>query len=104
MPRGGRRPGAGRPRKAITLVRKTIQEANADAETALGFVIGLMQNNSLPIGLRFDCAKEIMDRVWGKATQKQEHAGTLHVIYEDVDDWRASHQDAAATLGTVSSN
>ncbi len=75
MPRGGRRPGAGRKPKAITLVKKTLTEANADAETALGFVIALMENDSIDVRLRFECAKEVMDRVWGKATQKRELSG-----------------------------
>jgi hypothetical protein len=78
--RGGKRPGAGRKPKALTDVRaKAIAAASADAEYGLGLVIQVMQNAEYDIDLRLQCANEVMDRVWGKATQRHEIEGDLPV-------------------------
>lgn len=67
---GGPRPGAGRKPKAINVLKlKALAEAEGDAEYAFAFVIACLRNPELPVDLRLDCAKEVMDRRWGKSVQ-----------------------------------
>lgn len=73
---GGRRPGAGRKPKAITTLRKlALENAGSDAERALAFVVSVMDNSKQPVRMRYAAAVEIMDRVWGRSTQRQEVTG-----------------------------
>jgi hypothetical protein len=85
MPRGGKRAGAGRKKKLTTLIReRAIEEAGEDAEYALGLLVAFARDGELDVALRRDCANDIMDRVWGKPTQRQEltgdAGGPLHII------------------------
>ena len=89
--RGGARRGAGRKPKEITEIRnKALVDASEDAAYALGYIISLLQDDKTPKGLRADCAKEVMDRVWGKATQRNENVneGDVNLVIEYVNDWR----------------
>ena len=71
MPRGGRRPGAGRKKKISTIIReKALQEANDDAKYGLGTLVAYMRDESQPPAFRVDCAKAVMDRVWGRPKQQ----------------------------------
>jgi len=77
---GGVRPGAGRPKlKKTELQEKALAEAQGDAEYALGLIIQWMRDDTLDRPWRRDCAVEVMDRVWGKATQRQELSGEVDV-------------------------
>jgi len=85
MPRGGRRPGAGRPKG--TKNRRTIHkekylerpEIQAAAEDALKLMIEFMYDESLKPGFRAGCASEVMDRVWGRPTQRNVNENTADV-------------------------
>ena len=72
---GGKRAGAGRPkgsRGQRTLVReKAIAEAGADAEYALGLFVQGMRGELGDSSVRLYCAREVMDRVWGRPTQRK---------------------------------
>jgi len=88
---GGKRAGAGRKKAKDTIVRdKALKAAEADAEYALGLVIGYMRNTTVPRSFRRACAVIVMDRVWGKPTQHREISGEgggpLEVQF--VNDWR----------------
>lgn len=79
---GGRRPGAGRPKGSTgskslrTIIReKAIEEAGDDAKYALGLFVDSARDEKLELAMRLMCGKEVMDRVWGKPTQRQEHSG-----------------------------
>jgi len=85
--RGGARPGAGRKPKAIREIRnRAIEEAGENARYAMGLFISVMENPKQPMRLRLDCAKEVADRVFGKATQRNENVndGDLRIIIEHV--------------------
>ena len=85
MPRGGARPGAGRRKKAITLLKeKTLAEAGADAGYGLALIISVMRDEGQKLDLRLDCAKDVVDRVFGKPTQHHEvEADVTSIILDD---------------------
>jgi hypothetical protein len=73
---GGARPGSGRkPNAARAILAKTIAEAGEDAKAALGLLVAFVKDPSLDPRLRRDCANDVMDRVWGKPTQRNEVTG-----------------------------
>ncbi len=73
---GGRRTGAGRKKKQATIIReKAIEEAGADAEYALGLFVTWQKDETKDDAFRANCAREVLDRVWGKPTQRREHSG-----------------------------
>lgn len=85
---GGARSGAGRKPKAVTNMRRqALEAAGADAERAFAFVIDRMEDPKAGDAVRLACAQIIMDRVWGKPTQRNENneSGELlvRVVYED---------------------
>ena len=93
---GGTRRGAGRKPSAITEARAVAaHEAIGDAEFALGLLIHWMRDTKKKDVFRKACAIEVMDRVWGKATQRNENANTgeMRVLVEYAD--AASETDAA---------
>ena len=77
---GGKRPGSGRKpgRSRITrlIEAKSVDECTEDVRYALGLLVSLMQDKDVDTRMRIDCAKELMDRVLGKATQHTELSGT----------------------------
>jgi hypothetical protein len=99
---GGRRPRAGRKPKLTTIVRaKALAEANEDAEYALGLLVAIVRDESLALEFREQVAEVVIDRVWGKAVQRQDTRGhlTLSVVEEIVD---ASHDPIASDAKGVS--
>lgn len=106
---GGSRPGAGRKQSAITVLKgKAIEEAHDDAKYALALFVDFMQNKRLPKRFRADCAREVMDRVWGKAKQTNENrnetkieAQVTHVIDSDT---AATIFDILAGAGALASS
>jgi len=92
---GGRRPGAGRPkgsRNKKTIIReKALAEAEADAEYALGLFVQGMRGELADKSVILYCAREVMDRVWGRPTQHKVVDATVSLVkgYEDIspDDW-----------------
>ena len=70
---------------------KKLAEAEADAEYGLGLVVRVMQDSQQHMDLRVSCAKEVMDRVWGKPMQRQQVSGmdggpiVIRVEYDDAD-------------------
>jgi len=70
---------------------KKLAEAEADAEYGLGLVVRVMQDSGQHMDLRVSCAKEVMDRVWGKPMQRQQVSGmdggpiVIRVEYDDAD-------------------
>ena len=87
---GGKRPGAGRkPNAAKAILAKTIEEAGEDAKAALGLLVMFYNDADLDPRLRRDCANDVLDRVWGKATQtnKNENSGemVIRVFYDDAE-------------------
>jgi len=89
--RGGARPGAGRPRgsksQRTILKERALEDANGDAEEALAFIISVMHDPKAPLRLRVDCAKDVADRVFGKATQRNENVNSgeqdLYIHWDD---------------------
>ncbi len=82
--RGGKRPGAGRKPNVLRQARQmALDAADPSAEHALDFVIGLVDNWKAGYELRLRAAQTVMDRVWGKATEKHEGNAdiVLRVIY-----------------------
>lgn len=86
---GGHREGAGRKPKQITEIRgMAIADALDHAKYALALFVDFMQNESLDRRFRSECAREVMDRVWGKPLQHNENTGdtTLTVRYDRTND------------------
>ncbi len=75
MARGGKRPGAGRPKgkpNAITAdVREAAQQYGADALRTLADIMG---GEDQPAAARVAASKEILDRAYGKSPQALEHS------------------------------
>ncbi len=92
---GGKRNGSGRPRGSKTqktLIReKAIAEAGVDAEYALGLFITWQKDKNKNDSFRAGCAREVMDRVWGRPTQHKIVDATVSILkgYADIspDDW-----------------
>jgi hypothetical protein len=85
---GGKRPGAGRkPNAAKAILAKTIEEAGEDAKAALGLLVMFYNDPNADPRLRRDCANDVMDRVWGKPTQRNENENSgemiIRVVYDD---------------------
>ena len=85
---GGRRPGAGRPkgsRNKKTIIRdKAIADAGADAEYAFGLFVQGMRGELADKSVILYCAREVMDRVWGRPTQHKIVDATVDVVKEYV--------------------
>lgn len=74
---GGARRGAGRKPRAATILKQRIIENKAEeADASLAFCVDIRNNIEEPGMLRFVAAREVMDRVWGKAVVMQADAGT----------------------------
>lgn len=88
---GGARPGAGRPKGSksqSTLMReKALEEADGDARRAFAKFIEWGDDESLDNSFRFMCYKEVLDRVWGKPTQRNENVNTgdldMYIHWDD---------------------
>lgn len=100
--RGGARPGAGRKPKAVTELKQALIEKLAPstgdprtdaAEYAFRLFERTMRDtDGADLGTRLECAKEVMNRVWGKPAQSVKHSGDedgapirVVVEYADVD-------------------
>jgi hypothetical protein len=84
--RGGARKGAGRKPKAATVLRdKLIAGKSADAEAAYAVFVKHMGSNDVPTQL--ECAREVMNRVWGKPHQaiQLDHSGGVTTSLADED-------------------
>jgi hypothetical protein len=78
MARGGYRVNGGRKKKAATILRELcIRENVQEAEKSLMFIKSLRDDPTQPASLRVECAKEMMDRIWGKSKQSVEHSGEV---------------------------
>ena len=60
MPRGGRQPGAGRPKGSKNKRTIALEEAMAEGgELPKGFMLRIMRDESQPLSLRADMAKAV---------------------------------------------
>ena len=74
---GGKRPGAGRPKgsKSSTLERREMRaEAKKHGKWAIDFLARLMKNPKQPMSLRRECARDLLDRGYGKPSSSYEDA------------------------------
>lgn len=76
--KGGARPGAGRKPSATTILsRLAIAELDEEAEKSVRFLVEVRDNEEHPIGVRVECARDLIDRRFGKSKQAVEHSGGL---------------------------
>jgi hypothetical protein len=69
---GGARPNNGRKSKFAILYREGLPVTKvAEAEASFAFLVSVRNNESAPLNVRVDCAKEILNRVIGKAVEMQ---------------------------------
>jgi hypothetical protein len=88
---GGKRPGAGRKTDVLRQARHVaLENASDDAERALGYAIGLVDDCSASHDTRLKAAVVVMDRVWGKATERHQVDAdiTANLVIRYVNDWR----------------
>ena len=74
---GGKRPGSGRPKgsKSSTLERRELRaEAKKHGKWAVDFLARLMKNPKVPMSLRRECARDLLDRGYGKPSSSYEDA------------------------------
>lgn len=84
--RGGKRPGAGRKPNVLRQARQVaLDAAEPDAEKSLGFVIGLVDNWAANYDVRLRAAQTVMDRVWGKSTERREDKSNVVVLVKYAD-------------------
>jgi len=68
--RGGARSGSGRKTRASTrLKQQFLARQHKAAEQAFDLVVRTMRGQANDLGLRVECAKLVMDRVYGKPKQ-----------------------------------
>jgi len=89
---GGSRAGSGRKTKAITAMKQQIIQSTVGiddkmgaAEYAFRLFVDTMRDQATPINVRLDCGREVMDRAWGRPTQRKEIKTDLLKAYEDFD-------------------
>lgn len=82
--KGGRRPGAGRPKGGVSKLRKDLQEliTNDDISKALSVLRFKMKDGDT------DSAKYILDQAFGKARQRNDLSleGGIELIIKDFTD------------------
>src|SRR4051794_25015852 len=72
--RGGKRAGAGRKPKAVTVLKQSLAEVQTDAaRRAFELFDKTAHDGGIILETRLDCAREVMNRVWGKPTERHEH-------------------------------
>jgi hypothetical protein len=83
--RGGPRPNSGRKRKPTKEIKDALisalvgpvevsaDEKNGAAEYAFRLFDAVMRNEKIGMTMRLDCATEILNRVWGKPTERREN-------------------------------
>jgi hypothetical protein len=82
--RGGAREGAGRKPKEITLLKaKIVKRHKDDADYAIRLLVTVMKDQWMPVEIRMDAAREVLDRVIGKPKQAVEHTGELPILVMD---------------------
>ena len=77
---GGKRKGAGRKTNLVRAIRElALEEAEGDAQYALGLMVNIMRDEEQPIERRMAAGTIVMDRKWGKPAQtnKNEESGEL---------------------------
>lgn len=83
MARGGARKGAGRKPGAITRATREIAEKGLDGLTPLDFMLGVMRDENLEMGPRFEAAKAAAPYVHAKLANVDANLnvdGTLNII------------------------
>ena len=77
-PNGGARPGAGRKKKASTILKEqSIRENQGEAEKCLQFLISVRDGIHEPTNIRIAAADMLLDRIWGKPKQAVQHSGEM---------------------------
>ena len=86
--RGGRRPGAGRPKGSRNgrpaRAAKVAEGMGDDVQEALALLREFMRNKKLAERLRKDCAIELLDRAIGRPAQHKIVDATVSVVKEYV--------------------
>jgi hypothetical protein len=72
-PRGGKRRGSGRKASPKTiLARLALAELEEEAEKSIAFLVHVRNDAQYPIGVRVECARDLIDRRFGKPKQGSE--------------------------------
>lgn len=75
--KGGPRPGSGRKPLAATVLKEKLGDYAENALEAFKFCSALMKDPTAENNIRLAAAREVMDRLWGKAQQSIEHFGEV---------------------------
>jgi len=71
-----------------------LEEKNGDAVAAFDLIVKWMYDEERPAKFRKECAIEVMNRVWGKPTQRQESRNLdVEIQVSYTNDWRRVIRD-----------
>lgn len=85
MARGGKRPGAGRPKGAVNKATASVREAaQAFTNDALSTLAEIMRSPEHPAAARVSAASAILDRGHGKPTQAVELDATVEATVSEI--------------------
>lgn len=77
---GGRREGSGRKPIESTILKSKLGEYAHDAMESYFMVRKWRDDSTLKVEFRYECAKEIMNRHWGKPAQALIHTGNVSIL------------------------
>lgn len=77
---GGKRRYSGRKPLPSTIAKKRLGDYADDAMMSYMMIRKWRDDESLDTEFRFECAKEIMNRHWGKPAQAVVHSGNVTVL------------------------
>lgn len=78
MAKGGKRPGAGRPKGKPNAVTADVREAAQQyGLAALATLAEIFSDTEAPHAARVAASKEMLDRAYGRSTQAIEHRGSI---------------------------
>jgi hypothetical protein len=99
----GRKHGGGRKPKELTILkRRMIADKAEEAEASFGFLVAVRDNPSEPTNLRLVAAQTILDRVFGRATERsiEQKQITIKVIREAPEQRNSISPAPRLALGT----
>lgn len=87
MPRGGKRPGAGKPKGSKSKLNQAlgvVKDLIGDGQTPLEYLLEVMRNKRADVDLRIDAAKGAAPYVHKKKPQDVNMSGDLNLTHKRI--------------------